>query len=97
MINGGEKGGLLQTIREYKSSPELLSDLTPESVFLDYATGDFYSFDKYECLWKPKGNVGMHYSKAVEGSQKMIAGRELVSKTQVYRAQATPSNTALFA
>ena len=38
----------------------------PESVFLDYATGDFYQFDKYEFEWKPKGNVGMHYSKALE-------------------------------
>ena len=97
VINGGEKGGLLKTIHEYKAKPELLSNLSPDSVFLDYATGDFYSHDKYEGHWRPKGNVGMHYCKALEGSQAMIAGRELVSKTQIYRAQATAPNTNLFA
>ena len=94
VINGGEKGGLLETISAHKT-PEVLSSLGPNSVFLDYATGDFYAFDKYECQWKPKGNVGLHYSKALEVS-KMVSGRELVSKTQVYRAQATPTNLHLF-
>jgi len=63
----------------------VLESLTPQSVFLDHATGDFYSFDKYECQWKPKGNVGLHYSKALEVS-KMSTGRELVGKTQIYRS-----------
>jgi hypothetical protein len=48
IINGQEKGSLLQMISSYKT-PEVLNNLTPSSVFLDYATGDFYSFDKYEC------------------------------------------------
>ena len=39
--------------------------------------------------------MGLHYSRALEIS-KMKAGRDLVSKTQIYRAQATPSNTNLF-
>ena len=47
VINGQEKGGLLQTIKQFKA-PEILDSLTPESVFLDYTTGDFYGFDKYE-------------------------------------------------
>ena len=84
----------METITSHKT-PEVLSSLGPNSVFLDYATGDFYAFDKYECQWKPKGNVGLHYSKALEVS-KMVSGRELVSKTQVYRAQATPTNLHLF-
>ena len=79
MINGNQKGGLLETISKFKT-PEVLSNLTPHSVFLDYATGDFYSFDKYDYQWKPKGNVGMHYSKALEVS-KTTTGRDLVGKT----------------
>lgn len=46
VINGNQKGGLLQTISKFKK-PENLHELSPNSVFLDYATGDFYSFDKY--------------------------------------------------
>lgn len=99
VINGNEKGGLLKTISEFKS-PEVLNALTPHSVFLDHATGDFYKFDKYECQWRPKGNVGLHYSKALEvvtgNPRDNKAGRELVSKTQVYRAQSVSSNLNLF-
>lgn len=99
VINGGEKGGLLQTISKFKS-PEVLNSLTPQSVFLDHATGDFYSFDKYSCEWRPKGNVGMHYSKALEvvggNPRDSKGGRELVSKTQVYRAQAVTASSNLF-
>lgn len=69
--------------------------MTPRSVFLDQGTGDFYSFEKQTCQWKPKGNVGLHYSKALEVS-KMSTGRELVGKTQIYRANATSTNTNLF-
>ena len=85
VINGREKGSLLSTINQFKA-PDVLNSLTPESVFLDYATGDFYGFDKYECQWKPKGNVGLHYSKAIEVGKTITPGRELVTKTQVYRA-----------
>lgn len=85
----------MSTINQFKA-PDVLNSLTPESVFLDYATGDFYGFDKYECQWKPKGNVGLHYSKAIEVGKTITPGRELVTKTQVYRAQATPVHTNLF-
>ena len=70
--------------------------MTPESVFLDHSTGDFYGFDKYECQWKPKGNVGLHYSKAIEVGNTTTPGSVLVSKAQVHRVQATPVQSNLF-
>ena len=75
VINGNQKGTLLQDIAKYKTA-DALTNLAPGSVFLDYATGDFYSFDKYECQWKPKGNVGLHYQKAIEVSKSnMVTGQ----------------------
>ena len=41
VINGNEKGSLLKDIKKFKSH-EVLSKLKPNSVFLDYSTGDFY-------------------------------------------------------
>ena len=46
VVNGNEKGGLLSEIDKFKSA-QILKQLTPDSVFLDHATGDFYQFDKY--------------------------------------------------
>ena len=92
VINGGQKGSLLQDIVKYKTA-EALTNLTPQSVFLDYATGDFYNFCKYEFQWRPKGNVGLHYSKAIEiNKAKMATGHELVVPTQIFRPQATKGN-----
>jgi hypothetical protein len=31
---------------------------------LDKLTGDYYSFNKQDKQWIPKGNVGLHYSYA---------------------------------
>ena len=72
-----------------------MNNLKPNSVFLDNVTGDYYSFDKYLCQWKPKGNVGLHNFKAIEVSAATKA-RDMVTKTQIYRAQATPTNTNLY-
>ena len=47
VVNGNEKGSLLQNIAKFKT-PDILNSLTPASVFLDQSTGDFYAFDKYE-------------------------------------------------
>ena len=44
VINGNEKGSLLSEIHKFKSQTALKS-LTPDSVFLDYTTGDYYSFN----------------------------------------------------
>ena len=91
VINGAEKGGLLETISQYKSA-EVLSQLDQSTVFLDYATGDFYCFDINECQWKPNGNVGMHYSKALDF---VPGGREIVRKPTVHRSETLNGNLFL--
>ena len=93
VINGNEKGGLLSEIDKFKSA-QILKSLTPDSVFLDHATGDFYQFDKYTLQWMPKGNVGMHYAGAIEkgtGEAACKTGAGLVKKTLIYRSQALSS------
>ncbi len=35
-------------------------------MFLDNSTGDYYVFDPMEFIWKPKGNVGLHFKKTIE-------------------------------
>ena len=74
VINGNEKGTLLKEIQKFKS-PEVLSKLKHNSVFLDYSTGDFYQFDVDKAQWVPKGNVGLHYSNALEKNENMVAGK----------------------
>ena len=57
-------------------------------MFLDHSTGDYYQFDKYDLEWKPKGNFGVHYFKALEvKQQQMKTGLDLVQKTHIYRAR----------
>lgn len=46
----------------------IASNLTRNDVFLDNATGDYYTFKKDVGLWVPMGNTGLHYSKAAEQS-----------------------------
>ena len=60
-------------------------------MFLDNATGDFYSFDSDDCRWKPNGNVGMHYSKALHFEPDSQA---LISRPVIYRSDAL--NGSLF-
>ena len=65
VINGNEKGTLLSEIQKYKTR-EQLEKLTPDSVFLDNSTGDFYVFDPIDSEWKTKGNVGLYFKKTIE-------------------------------
>jgi hypothetical protein len=78
VINGHEKGTLLSEIHNFKS-PEMLSKLEPESVFLDNSTGDYYQFDQIESEWKSKGNVGLYFKKTIELNESM-PGHAYVTK-----------------
>ena len=51
VMNGGEKGGALQTIKDFDA--KLLPRLFPNQVFLDNLTGDYYSYNKETNEWKP--------------------------------------------
>jgi len=37
-----------------------------DNVFLDSLTGDYYVYSQEQQKWLPSGNVGMHYSRAVD-------------------------------
>jgi len=52
-------------------------------VFLDNLTGDFYSLD--QGAWRPAGNVGLHYSRAMAALGG--AGGELVKKVSTYHSK----------
>lgn len=53
-------------------------------MFLDNLTGDFYVYDREHNEWKPKGNVGIHYSRAM-ASLGGIVGGDLIKKVNVYQ------------
>jgi hypothetical protein len=42
VINGGEKGSCIQSIDQL--DPDFIQRITQKEVFLDNATGDYYSF-----------------------------------------------------
>lgn len=81
VINGNEKGSLLQEIHHFKAEDEQ-SKLLPDSVFLDNSTGDFYVFDPLDSEWKPKGNVGLHFKKTIEVTE--MPGSAFVQKPLQY-------------
>jgi hypothetical protein len=58
VINGREHGGHVKELAHY--TEEYCETLRPSEVFLDDATGDVYSYEHTESLWKPIGNVGVH-------------------------------------
>lgn len=63
VINGNERGGSLGSIADLPQS--IIHGLKKYEVFLDNLTGDYYIYDHPHKEWKPTGNVGLHYSKAM--------------------------------
>lgn len=63
VVNNEEKGGPVCQIDniDYKFSKY------KDNVFLDSLTGDYYIYNQELMKWLPSGNMGMHYSRAVEG------------------------------
>jgi hypothetical protein len=57
-----------------------------QHVYLDNLTGDFYSFDQASGEWKPAGNVGLHYSRAM-ASLGGVVGGDLIKKVSTYHAK----------
>eukprot|EP00347_Sterkiella_histriomuscorum_P012234 403369376 len=81
VINNNEKGGSLQEINDVNA--KLLPTLTNNQIFLDNLTGDYYIYDQQKNIWNPKGNVGLHYSRAM-ASLGGIAGGDLIKKVSTY-------------
>lgn len=98
VINGGERGGPLSTIKDVPlklvatgHNPLKKKDL----VFLDNLTGDYYVYNEHTNEWKPSGNVGLHYSRALASLGGGIGG-DLVKKVSTYQAKATDLQPQLF-
>ena len=53
------------------------------NVFLDNLTGDYYVYDDRTAEWKPTGNVGVHYSRAMSSLGGNVAG-DLVKKVSTH-------------
>lgn len=81
VINGLEKGGLLDTIKNVDA--KILPGLMDNQVFLDNQTGDFYNYCHESNQWKPAGNTGLHYSRAIPSLGSSING-EFMKKISVY-------------
>ena len=62
VVNNNEKGGPVSQIDKITYKFNKFKD----NVFLDRITGDYFSFNNELNQWVPVGNVGMHYSRAVE-------------------------------
>ncbi len=53
------------------------------SVFLDNLTGDYYKYERESNEWKPSGNTGMHYSRAIAAHGGIVGG-DLIKKVKEY-------------
>ena len=53
---------------------------------MDYLTGDFYSYNQQSNEWKPIGNTGLHYSRAMTSLGGSVGG-DLIKKVKTYQAQ----------
>lgn len=62
VVNNNEKGGPISQIDKITYKFNKFKD----NVFLDRITGDYFSFNNEINQWVPMGNVGIHYSRAVE-------------------------------
>ena len=66
VINGNSKGSMLEDIHKFDYTD--IRNLARNEVFLDNATGDYYTYKKDLDLWVPIGNIGLHYLKSAESS-----------------------------
>jgi hypothetical protein len=53
---------------------------------MDNLSGDYYTYEDKTNDWKPSGNVGLHYSRAM--SDGSVAG-DLVKKVSTYQPKVT--------
>jgi hypothetical protein len=86
VVNGGERGGPITSIQEV---PQKMGS---NHVFLDNLTGDFYALEGVS--WKPQGNVGLHYSRAMAALGG--SGGELVKKVSTHHSKVTDLKPSLF-
>lgn len=88
VINGNGKGSPLDEIHTLDASD--VKGLYRNEVFLDNATGDYYTYKKDLDLWVPIGNVGLHYLKSAESSGTEGA---LMRKVKTYKPKPSKYST----
>ena len=67
ILNGNGKGEDISEIHKIDPSKQKGgSDMSKDDVFLDWATGDYYTYRKDLEMWAPIGNTGLHYRLAAE-------------------------------
>ena len=90
VVNNAEKGGPISQIDKITYEFSKYKD----NVFLDSLTGDYYLYNNEVQKWFPTGNVGMHYSRAVEAIDN--SEQEYLKKKQVYKAQESKYSVGLY-
>ena len=78
-----ERGGPLASIKEVN-----VKAIKSNHVYLDNLTGDYYSYSAEKEEWKPLGNVGLHYSRAMASFGGAVGG-DLVKKVSTYQSKTT--------
>lgn len=56
-------------------------------MFLDNLTGDYYSYEEKKNEWKPLGNMGLHYSRAMASLGGNAVGADTVKKVSTYQSK----------
>jgi hypothetical protein len=83
----------LTSIKEVNA--RILPQLQKNQVFLDNLTGDYYSYDHEKNEWKPSGNMGLHYSRAMASLGGKVGG-DLIKKVAKYESKHTDYKPVLF-
>eukprot|EP01022_Parablepharisma_sp_SALTPOND_P016844 TRINITY_DN256_c0_g1_i1.p1 TRINITY_DN256_c0_g1~~TRINITY_DN256_c0_g1_i1.p1 ORF type:complete len:536 (-),score=48.68 TRINITY_DN256_c0_g1_i1:265-1872(-) len=85
VINGGQKGSAIEEIA--KLPDKVLAKLTKGDVFLDYTSGDYYSYKPEINEWQPEGNVSLHYTKK---STMLTSISSYLRKQKTYKPKTLP-------
>eukprot|EP00826_Nyctotherus_ovalis_P031984 TRINITY_DN2579_c0_g1_i6.p1 TRINITY_DN2579_c0_g1~~TRINITY_DN2579_c0_g1_i6.p1 ORF type:complete len:493 (+),score=117.99 TRINITY_DN2579_c0_g1_i6:45-1523(+) len=78
IINGNGWGSRLEEIRNFSGQ-----GLPRNAGFLDYETGDIYTYSNERNMWMPMGNTGLHYNRKV--SSDTIG--QFMQNVKVYRGK----------
>lgn len=88
IVNGHGKGSNISDINTMNEKcagrQEWIDEAKRNEVFLDNATGDYYTFRKDLEVWAPIGNIGLHYAKAAEAHG---SNAEALKKVKTYKTK----------
>jgi len=91
VINGKERGSSLEDLEQIPLN--VASKFTMSDVFLDYTTGDYYSFKSDTKEWRAEGNVSLHYTKKAALTSPIAS---FLKSTKTYRPKSLPELYQLY-